>query len=350
MNKFFSLNIFQALKRPIQTVKQFFLWFCIGIIALGLISFLLSEKKHGWVELPESGENMRFYSNQTGDDLDRILKKAIYEAKNSIYIEIFNLSEPSVLEILNKKASEGLEIHVVVEGKYYNKLRRQLKGVIRMSQGTTHGGLMHRKVLVIDGQQAWLGSANFTWESLKTDSNLVAGVCSRELSNLLVDPSYPSHGQLKIAGQAIEIWNIPEATAPVEKLIESLERATSHIRIAMFTWTRLDLAEAVVRAKKRGVDVSIVLDKRSIEGASETVFDHLKKAGVTIRVNNHKAIMHHKFLWIDDTKLYFGSVNWTEGGFRRNRDVLVYIPILTLSQERFMQNLWDSLWIGSKSP
>lgn len=345
-----SLSFLSQPTKTLQIIKQFFFWFCFGVIALGCAAFIWSGGQHGWVELPEPGESMRFYSNQTGDDLDRVLKRAIQQAHSKIYMEIFNLSEPSVIKLLNEKATEGVSIHIIVESKYYNKLKRQLNGVIQVSPGTTRGGLMHRKILVIDDQQSWLGSANFTWESLKSDSNLIAGACSQELAHLLVDPSSPSQGQVKIAGQAMEIWNIPEAVAPAEKLLEAIHRAKSHIHIAMFTWTRLDLAQAVVAARMRGVDVSVVMDRRAADGASEGVLGYLRENGIAVRIHSSRQTMHHKFLWVDDSRLFFGSVNWTEGGFRRNRDILVYIPVLTLNQEHFMQELWNSIWTHAKQP
>lgn len=352
MEPFFSLRrLVKFIMIPLESpriAKYVLAWAGIGIIALGLLSSLLS-KPSIWIDLPDPGEPIAFYSNQRGDDLDRVLRTAIEKAKNQIYLEIFNLSEPSVIKLLNQKAKEGLAIRLIVERQNYEKLRKTLSSKITLEKGLSQG-LMHRKILVIDQHQCWMGSANFTWESLKSDGNLLAGVSNRDLARLLIDSNYPSHGSVRNLGQLIEVWNIPEARASATHLIDAIQSARKTVQVAMFTWTRMDLAHAVADAHKRGLKVQVILDRKTVEGASEKVFRYLKEQKVPVKVHTGPGRFHHKFLLIDHSRLFFGSVNWTEQGFSKNRDILVYIPALTEPQEAFMDQLWHQNWQHAQVP
>lgn len=350
-NPFSLRRLVETLMIPFESpkvAKYVLAWTGIGIISLGLIYAFL-QRPLIWIDLPDPGEPVAFYSNQKGDDLDRVLRSAIEKAKSHIYLEIFNLSEPSVIKLLNQKAQEGLSVKVIVEPKTYESLRRVFQKNIILEKGHSRG-LMHRKILVIDQHQCWMGSANFTWESLKSDANLLAGVSNRELAKLLIDPNYPSHGSVRNLGQLIELWNIPEARASAQTLVEAIQSARKSVQVAMFTWTRMDLAQAVAGAHKRGVKVQVILDRKTVDGASEKVFRYLKENKVPVKVHTGPQRLHHKFMVIDESRLFFGSINWTEQGFTKNRDVLVYIPSLTSQQELFISQLWNLNWNHAQFP
>jgi cardiolipin synthase len=353
MKNFFSLRrLVETIMIPFDSpkvIKYILAWSGIGIIGLGLAYSLFQSPSSLFIDLPDPGEPAIFYSNQSGNDLDRLLKAAIRKAQHQIYLEIFNLSEPSIIKLLNEKAKEGLVVKVIVEPRSYEHLRKTLNKSVFLEKGHTRG-LMHRKILVIDEEQCWLGSANFTWESLKSDSNLLAGINNKELAKLLIDPTYPSHGSICNADQLIEVWNIPEAKASSQQLINAIHSARKTVRIAMFTWTRMDIAQAVVLAHKRDVRVQVILDRHTIDGASEKIFKFLKENKVPVKVHTGAQRLHHKFLLIDDSRLFFGSINWTEQGFTKNRDILVYMPALTPEQELFMNKLWQINWNHAQFP
>ena len=77
--------------------------------------------------------------------------------------------------------------------------------------------------------------------------------------------------------------------------------------------------------------VEVTIDKKSAKGASKEVISRLKGHGVTVYINNHQGLMHHKMCLIDKEIFFFGSANWTKSAFEKNRDYLVRIT--QLSQE-----------------
>ena len=85
------------------------------------------------------------------------------------------------------------------------------------------------------------------------------------------------------------------ALAVVEKAISA---AHTEILMVCYEFTSRDIAEALEAAAHRGVKVRIVADwKASHDKYSQVGI--LKSAGIPIRLDEHYAIHHHKFMVID---------------------------------------------------
>ena len=115
----------------------------------------------------------------------------------------------------------------------------------------------------------------------------------------------------------------------------------------MFTWTRRDLASSVIAAKKRGVDVQVVIDYNAGRGAGEEIVKLLKSNGVTVHLSRGGPLLHHKFLYIDSSILLNGSANWTRAAFRDNNDCFIVIKGLTPEQSAQLDALWTIIFNDS---
>ena len=108
----------------------------------------------------------------------------------------------------------------------------------------------------------------------------------------------------------------------------------------MYTWTRYDLANDVISAKRRGVEVEVKLDRQMAGGASLPVYELLIKNGVTVSLNSGPELLHYKMAWIDEEVLINGSANWTKNAFTVNDDVFMLIYPLTSEQNKKLWRLW----------
>lgn len=292
-----------------------------------------------------------FFSDQNQDDLGSLLWQSLERAKKSVYLEIFTLSDPKILKTLNTLARKGVQVHVITDRQFAGSLSRMHKNVSVEIKPTS--GIMHRKTLVIDGQDIWLGSANITDESLYLNHNFLLGVKSPELAQFL-ESGDTSSGQFTAAGQSFEIWLLPQFKEAADRLISALDQAKSSVRIAMFAWTRPEIADAAISAQARGVDVQVVLDRKQAQSISLPIARKLIAAGVPTRLSLGLPLLHYKFAWIDEQRLYTGSANWTQGGLHSNQELIAHFPQLTYSQQRWMTELWKRCWLeaapGSPSP
>ena len=139
------------------------------------------------------------------------------------------------------------------------------------------------------------------------------------------------------------------------RLIEKINAAQTSIHIASFEFDLTPVAEALIAAKQRGVDVRWVTDdENGLEADGDPghgQFAMLQKAGIEVRSDNRTALMHNKFWIFDGDILWTGSTNITESGiFKQNNNTLViHSAQLAAIYEREFQEMWAGQF-GPKSP
>ena len=109
----------------------------------------------------------------------------------------------------------------------------------------------------------------------------------------------------------IEVAFSPEAgsEALVVKVIAS---ARENIRLAGYSFTSPAVVKALIDAKKRGVDVRLLIDDWGNRGASSQAAQRLVKgAGIPLRVISIYAIHHAKYIVVDGTTTDTGSFNYS---------------------------------------
>lgn len=281
------------------------------------------------------------YANRCKDDFRKLLIRAVESAEHSIVLFIYSLNDKRIIAALNEKAKKGVSVIV-----YHDPSTPQEGFVALSSQIYTHpidcSGLMHKKILIIDEEELWIGSANFTTGSLVFYHNLLIGLKSAQLAQAILDDQ--SHLSCDSGGQRIDYWSLPEkGRESLIHLKELIEGAKQSIRVAMYTWTHLELTEAIIRAHQRGVSVEVIIDQGQGHGVGANILKKLLREGICVRINNDSRLVHHKFAWIDESILVAGSANWTQAAFKRNRDCLLILHALSDLQNAKMESLWQGL-------
>jgi phosphatidylserine/phosphatidylglycerophosphate/cardiolipin synthase-like enzyme len=139
------------------------------------------------------------------------------------------------------------------------------------------------------------------------------------------------------------------------RLIEKINAAKSSIHIASFEFNLTRVAEALIAAKQRGVDVRWVTDdEHGLEADVEPghgQFAMLQEAGIEVRSDTRSALMHNKFWIFDGQIVWTGSTNITENGIfdQDNNAIAVQSPELAAIYEREFQEMWDGRF-GPTSP
>jgi phosphatidylserine/phosphatidylglycerophosphate/cardiolipin synthase-like enzyme len=141
-----------------------------------------------------------------------------------------------------------------------------------------------------------------------------------------------------------------------ERLIQFINNAQTSIHIASFEFNLTPVAEALIAAKNRGVDVKWVTDDEN--GLEYDIqpgrgqFSLLTGAGIEVKDDaGRSALMHNKF-WIFDQQItWTGSTNITVNGiFKQNNNVLVIrSPEIALIFEREFQEMWNGQF-GPRAP
>ncbi len=110
-----------------------------------------------------------------------------------------------------------------------------------------------------------------------------------------------------------------------KELIAIIDAARTHVYFAIYTFTLDSVADALIRAKKRGVEVRGLVDAEQAGSSySKPVIAKLIAAGIPIVTQRHPSgtgIMHLKTLVTDDAYVT-GSFNWTNSANTINDELI----------------------------
>lgn len=322
--------------------------FALGMVAGFLwMTFTLTHPR-----MPESNAPPEIYANHVQDDLGQALTHSIQQAQQSVWLMVYTLTDARILQALNQKAQEGIPVYVVVDGKASAKVQSRLNSRVQLIKRFGEG-LMHLKILVIDQKQVWLGSANMTGDSLRMHGNLVMGMENPQMAAFIIEhaknlrPEGEAHAPppktFIFPGQDLTLWFLPDQWPAINELKHLIRSAKKKVQIAMFTWTRYDLAREVVAAHERGIEVDVVLDHYAGRGTGAQVVQILKAGGIPVRFSQGTALLHYKCMLIDGETLVNGSANWTKAAFTQNDDCFIVLNNLTNTQKKTLENLWQVL-------
>jgi phosphatidylserine/phosphatidylglycerophosphate/cardiolipin synthase-like enzyme len=100
-----------------------------------------------------------------------------------------------------------------------------------------------------------------------------------------------------------------------KRLIEQIEKETRSIHVCVYTFTHRAIANALIDAKKRGVEVEVIVNRLTVKNQSP--LKKLVEAGISVFVwdvkskKAHKPLMHNKFCVFGMDKVWTGSFNFT---------------------------------------
>ena len=114
-------------------------------------------------------------------------------------------------------------------------------------------------------------------------------------------------------------------------LIGAINQSQSDLAIAIYMLDRNDVGEAILAASRRGVRVRMVTDEDSL-GQSITL-QKLQETGISMVSDHNSALMHHKFMVVDQKGVWSGSYNWTSSCTFRNDNNAIYIESDQLAQD-----------------
>jgi phosphatidylserine/phosphatidylglycerophosphate/cardiolipin synthase-like enzyme len=109
-----------------------------------------------------------------------------------------------------------------------------------------------------------------------------------------------------------------------EAVVQELKRARREILVQAYSFTSEPLTNSLIEAKKRGVDVEILLDKSNeVERYSD--LHMFLENGLAPLIDAHHAIAHNKIMIIDRRTLITGSFNFTNQAEHENAENLLII-------------------------
>ncbi len=129
-------------------------------------------------------------------------------------------------------------------------------------------------------------------------------------------------------------------------LLDGIREARKSIVVTMFLFKTTDspgnlprqVAEELVRARRRGVEVSVLLEQNDRPGDTlnddnRTTAQLLKRGGVKVFFDSPRVTTHAKAVVIDGRWVYLGSHNLTQSALRHNNELSLRIDSRELAAE-----------------
>ena len=121
------------------------------------------------------------------------------------------------------------------------------------------------------------------------------------------------------------------------RIIKTINQAKEQIRVQAYSFTSKPIAKALIKAKKRGVQVKVILDKSQCK-ARNSLIRLFVKNNIPVWIDSAPAIAHNKILIIDN-RIYTGSFNFTNAAQYKNTENLILIEDNEILK-RYIQN-WN---------
>lgn len=294
-----------------------------------------------------------------GDDMYEVMKTELEKAKEFIFMEFF-IVEPgemwdSILEILERKAKEGVDVRFMYDGmcslmlvpyKYPKSIME--KGIkckmffpLKPVLTTVQNNRDHRKILVIDGHTAFTGGVNLADEYInryvkyghwKDTAVMLKGEAVKSFTIMFLQnwniternegvyENYLREDFTEIKELDTEGFAMPYGDSPFDNeyvgetvYLDILNRAEKYVHI-MTPYLIIDseMTHALTYAAKRGVEVIIIMphvpDKLYAYLLARSYYKELLEAGVKI-YEYTPGFVHAKCFVSDDIRAVVGSIN-----------------------------------------
>lgn len=168
---------------------------------------------------------------------------------------------------------------------------------------------------------------------------------------LLIAPScHASSPEDKPAGTiqeaaSAQIENAFSPDAKAEELVlKVINTSVSSIRLAAYSFSSPAVVKALLDAKKRGVNIMVLVDyRRNQKKPNWTALNRLVAAGIATRTISVYAIHHDKYIIADEQTVQNGSFNYTRDAAEDNSEnVIVFWRNPELAKS-FLRH-WESRW------
>jgi len=159
----------------------------------------------------------------------------------------------------------------------------------------------------------------------------------------------PVFGRYDSTGIPLYIFTETTRVSPV--LVKVIDSVRSTLDVALYNLQLSDAAQALVRARSRGVKVRVMIDYDHVFPTVGKDIKYLIDSGMDLKVMKGRGgsgSMHNKYAVFDGTALQMGSANWTSSAESSSYENMMFVyeaPIIRGYQENF-----EWMWNQGRSP
>lgn len=293
--------------------------------------------------------------------------KLINETKSNLDIAIYGYeNNKKITEALYDAKRRGVNIRFVYDESYnpestFYKDNNIIKNLATESRSdsndskTSSNMIMHNKFFISDNKKVFTGSMNISRSGLSDfdinhiiiiDSEDIASLYKAEFEQMLNGRFHKNkikhnlNNRFVLNNSEIEVYFSPQDKATA-RIIEIINNAKNYIYAPTFLITNRNIAQALLSAKAKGVDVRILIDANGAT-TSHTKLQELRNAGILIKTENFAGKLHSKSIIADGEYIITGSMNFSYSGADKNDENTLIIKNKELEDayKTFFLYLW----------
>lgn len=327
------------------------------LLFLFFVSVLIAKEQlylHAPSDIPSSSADTSF-----GKEILSLIKSS----KEEISFAIYGLrGQDEILGALVSAKKRGVTIKGVVDSdahgnNYYKDTHKLYEHFTIVSDGKSY--IMHNKFFIIDKKILWSGSANISDtgtggynanNAVITDDKRIIDLYQEEFDEMFYKKHFSNkknkrgHKHIKTEDSLISVYFSPKSNTYEEGIKELVQNAKEYIYMPIFYLTHKELSHELIQAKKRGVEIKIILDASAARNRYST-HKSLREEGVHVKVENFGGKMHCKSMIIDDSYIISGSMNFTKAGNSKNDEntLIIKNSSLALEYKSYFLDLWRQI-------
>lgn len=284
--------------------------------------------------------------------------QAIQGAATSVWLQIYMVTDPAVIQALCDAAARGVEVRVLLEDSPYNpgNPNAALSGNRVLAAELTARGVhvtftgpqfayTHAKTMIVDGETAYVLTYNLT--KAATETNREFGVINRspsdvaELKRIFLadwhrDYYRPTDPDLVVSPENAR-WRI----------LGLMEQAEHELLVGVEVISDPEAVTLLVAKRRAGVDVRVLVGGVNKVPANLPAFRYLAQHGVPVR-SQSRPYLHAKYAIADQQTAYLGSINLSTNSLDSNRELGLLLG--DADTVRTLRDVWLADWEKADSP
>jgi phosphatidylserine/phosphatidylglycerophosphate/cardiolipin synthase-like enzyme len=277
----------------------------------------------------------------------RPLVRALDRAQTRVFVEIYILTDSSVIRALERAAAQGVAVYVMLEpsplglGTQPDRMMDRLRAAGIFVRWTRPGfQLTHAKFVVVDDRLAVISSANFSRSAFRQNRDLL--VLDRRRADVLAISKLfrADWDRLPARFEDLDLLVAPVNARPKLQLLIARAHRTIDIYAEEIADTRIE--RQLGAAAERGLRVRVLLPW----GGSRAAVAALARKGVEVR-ELRSPYIHAKVVSVDGKEAYVGSENLSAASLDKNRELGI---LLRGSAVRQLDTVFATDWRRGSAP
>jgi phosphatidylserine/phosphatidylglycerophosphate/cardiolipin synthase-like enzyme len=274
--------------------------------------------------------------------IDTQLAADIAQTTRTLDIAAFEFNNEVLTQAILDAKQRGVVVRIVTDNEHgvedtadTSLARFQEAGIPIVDDDRS--ALMHDKFMILDSTTVWTGSWNYTVNDTYRNNNHALALRSQravaayqaEFDEMFTSnrfgPRSPQGNSVSFTqdGVPIQIY-FPSEDKVASVIVNTLKGSRQSIKFMAFSFTLSDLSTAIRERASSGVTVQGIFESRG----SETQFSQLTPlfcAGLDVRQDGNRFVLHHKVFIIDDETVIAGSYNFSSSASDDNDENMFII-------------------------